>query len=80
MGRSPEEAVQALSTLEAGKIAAEHRPETSINITNNITNNYDIEIPVNGARAPQQTAEAVRDVLREEYKRAAAQMPQNIAR
>jgi len=80
MGRSPEEAMQGLSTLEQGKMREDHRPETSINITNNTTNNYDVTIPVNGARNAQETAIAVRDVLAATYKDAAAKMPQNIVR
>lgn len=79
-GRGPEESMKALEQLEKGVMPAEHKPETSINITNNITNHLDVDIAVNGAAGPAVTAQEIRAVLKAEYKAVAASTPANIVR
>jgi hypothetical protein len=79
-GRGPEESMKALEQLEKGVMPAEHKPETSINITNNITNHLDVDIAVNGAQAPADIAREVKAVLKAEYKAVAASTPANLVR
>ena len=80
-GKGPEESRKALEALEKGVMPKEHKPETSITITNNITNHIDVGgIEVNGAGSPTATAKEIKAVLMREYKAVAAATPSTIVR
>ncbi len=79
-GRAPDEQMRALEQLEKGTMPKDHRPETSINITNNTTNNVEATITVEGAGDPKAVAKAVETQLRESYKRVAASTPATMVR
>jgi hypothetical protein len=80
-GRGPEESMKALESLEKGVMPKDHRPETSINITNNITNHIDVGgIEVSGATSPMVTATEIERHLKAEYKKVAAVTPNSIVR
>ena len=79
-GRAPEDQMRALEQLEKGTMPKDHRPETSINITNNTTNNVEATITVEGAGDPKAVAKAVDAQLRESYKRVAASTPATMVR
>ena len=80
-GKTPEESLKALKGLEQGQMPKDHRPETSITITNNMTYHIDvggIEIP--GAGSPMDVAKAVESHLLTVFRRSAVSTPNNIAR
>jgi hypothetical protein len=80
-GRGPEESMKALESLEKGVMPKDHKPETSINITNNVTNHIDVGgIAVSGATSPMETATEIARHLKAEYKKVAASVPNNIVR
>lgn len=80
-GKGPEESLKALESLEKGVMPKDHKPETSITITNNITNHIEVGgIDVNGAGSPADTAKEVMAVLTREFKKTSAQTPNNIVR
>ena len=72
---------RALESLEKGVMPKEHRPETSITITNNVTNQVDVGgIHVAGAGDPESVARAVDARLAQTYKKVAAATPNTIVR
>jgi hypothetical protein len=80
-GKGPEESLKALEALEKGVMPKDHKPETSIQITNNITNHIDVGgIDVNGAGSPVDVAKAVASELARTFKRVAANTPNTISR
>lgn len=80
-GKGPEESLRALESLEKGVMPKEHRPETSITITNNVTNQVDVGgIHVAGAGDPESVARAVDARLAQTYKKVAAATPNTIVR
>lgn len=80
-GKGPEESLKALESLEKGVMPKDHKPETSITITNNITNNVDVGgIQVAGAGSPIDVAKAVDARLAQTYKNVAASTPNNMVR
>jgi len=73
--------MKALASLTKGTMPAEHKPETSIQITNNITNTVEVgSIEVNGASAPADVAKAVKSEISAMFKKTAAQTPSSIVR
>jgi hypothetical protein len=70
----------ALEQLEKGTMPKDHRPETSIQVTNNVNTTIEANIEVNGAGSPKDTGKAVLEVLKKEYKKVGANTPNNIAR
>jgi hypothetical protein len=80
-GTGPEDSLKALEALEKGVMPKDHKPETSITITNNITNHVDVGgIAVNGAGSPLDVAKAVDARLAQTYKAVAANTPNNMVR
>ena len=80
-GKSPDESMKALESLEKGVMPKEHKPETSINITNNNTYHIDVGgIDVNGAGDAMAVAEQVNKALKAEYKKVAASTPATLVR
>lgn len=79
-GKAPDEQMRALEMLEKGVMPKDHKPETSITITNNITNNVDASISVNGAGSPIEVGKAVKAEIDGMLKRVAASTPNTVVR
>jgi hypothetical protein len=80
-GKGPAESMKALEALEKGVMPKDHKPETSITITNHITNNIEVGgITIPGAGSPGATAKELVAVLRREYKQVAASTPNSVVR
>jgi hypothetical protein len=80
-GRTPEDSLKALEQLEKGVMPADHKPETSITITNH--NQYDIDvggITVVDAQNPKATGQGIMAELQAIMKKTAATMPNNVLR
>lgn len=80
-GKDAEASSKALESLTKGTMPADHKPETSIQITNHVTTTVDVGgITVTEAGSAKDTAKEVEKVLRATYKRTAAATPSGIVR